>query len=212
MAEKVVVPKAFTKEWYEYIWDYYKYHILVGIFTIVFLTVVITQMINTVKYDANINLITTGILTEEKEEKLAYFCSENSEDVNQNERVDVSITQLNFTQENRANQEMHTALLNKLMVLFNSNDELLFIVDEYMLDYIEGMKYTEDIFYRADEWIDEELLYKGDYAVTLDKSSVLENLGIDSSDLYILLAKMDAEDGFKNEEQNAIKIAKFLLK
>ena len=212
MAEKVVIPKAFTKEWYEYVWDYYKYHILVGIFTIVFLTVVVTQMINTVKYDANINLITTGILAEEKEEKLAYFCSENSEDVNQNERVDVSITQLNFTQENRANQEMHTALLNKLMVLFNSNDELLFIVDEYMLDYIEGMKYTEDIFYRADEWIDEELLYKGDYAVTLDKSSVLENLGIDSSDLYILLAKMDAEDGFKNEEQNAIKIAKFLLK
>ncbi len=212
MAEKVVVPKAFTKEWYEYVWDYYKYHIMVGILTIVFLTVVVTQMINTVKYDANINLITTGILAEEKEEKLAYFCSENSEDVNQNERVDVSITQLNFTQENRANQEMHTALLNKLMVLFNSNDELLFIVDEYMLDYIEGMKYTEDIFYRADEWIDEELLYKGDYAVTLDKSSVLENLGIDSSDLYILLAKMDAEDGFKNEEQNAIKIAKFLLK
>ena len=53
MPEKNIKPDKFTKEWYGYIWDYYKVHILGTIAAVVFLAVLITNMLNTVKYDTN---------------------------------------------------------------------------------------------------------------------------------------------------------------
>ena len=212
MAEKITKPKAFTKEWYGYIWDYYKAHILGGIAAVVFLAVLITNMVNTVKYDTNINYITTDVLTTEKADELALLCSANSDDLNGNGNVDIAINQLNFTPENKENGEMYQALLNNMYALFNSNDELLFIADEEMMSQLTGTKYSPDIFYKTTEWLGENTNEENEYAAPLKKSAVLNEIGIDADDLYILVAKTDTEEGFKPQEENAIKIAKFLLK
>ena len=212
MSEKITKPEKFTKEWYGYIWDYYKAHILIGIAAVVILSFLITNMANTVRYDANINYITTDVLTTEKADKLALACSANSDDLNGNGRVDIAINQLNFTEENRQSGEMYQALLNNMYALFNSTDELLFVTDKEMLLQLTGTKYTPDIFYKTAEWLGESINEENEYAAPLSESAVLNELAIDASDLYVLVAKTDSEDGFKPEEENAIKIAKFLLK
>ncbi len=212
MAEKITKPNKFTKEWYGYIWDYYKVHILGGIAAVIFLIVLINSMLNTVKYDTNINYITTDVLTTEKADELALMCSANSDDLNGNGRVDVAINQLNFTAENKENGEMYQALLNNMYALLNSTDELLFVADKEMLSQLTGTKYSADIFYKTTEWLDNAQSEENEYAAPLKKSAVLNELGIDADDLYVLVAKTDSDDGFKPEEENAIKIAKFLLK
>ncbi len=212
MAEKVTKPEKFTKEWYGYIWDYYKAHILIGIGAVIFITVLAVNMLTSIKFDTNINFVAKTSLSAEKSEQLANECSLNSDDLNENGRVDIAINQLNFTEENMQNSEMHQALLNKLMVLLNSADELLFIVDEQMLPQVAGTQYSQDIFYKVTEWNSEQLALDNEYAMPLSNSTVLKELGIDGTDLYVLVAKTDHESGFKPEEENAIKIAEFLLK
>ena len=62
---------------------------------------------------------------------------------------------------------MHSALLNKLQILYSSQDELIFIVDDYMLDYMLSLPDTADVFYKATEWYDGVADKKGDLAVSL---------------------------------------------
>jgi len=212
MAEKIIKPKKFTKEWYGYIWDYYKAHILIGIGALIFISILAFNMLTSVKFDTNINFVATTVLSAEKSEQLSKACSLNSDDLNKNGRVDIAINQLNFTEENKESPEMHQALLNKLMVLLNSTDELLFIVDEQMLPQVASTQYSADIFYKVSEWNGEQIKTDNEYAMPLSGSTILKELGIDGTDLYVLVAKTDHDAGFVAEEENAIKIAKFLLK
>jgi len=212
MAEKIIKPKKFTKEWYGYIWDYYKAHILIGIGALIFISILAFNMLTSVKFDTNINFVATTVLSAEKSEQLSKACSLNSDDLNENGRVDIAINQLNFTKENKENSEMNQALLEKLMVLLNSTDELLFVVDEQMLPQVALTQYSADIFYKVSEWNGEQIKTDNEYAMSLCDSTILKELGIDGTDLYVLVAKTDADAGFKPEEENAIKIAKFLSK
>ncbi|MBO5734419.1 MAG: hypothetical protein J6R66_05980 [Clostridia bacterium] len=212
MAEVVVKPKAFTKEWFGYVWDYYKWHIIVGIVAVILAVITIVQICTTVKYDTNINFVATTVVTTENAEEIAAKCAENSSDLNNNGKVDIAFNQLNFTEENRENGEMHSALLNKLMALFSSGDELIFVVDSYMLEQITRISYTEDIFVPSSEWADEAGIKEGVYAVSLADSTAFKESGVDSSDMYVMVARMDYEDGLKPAEENAIAIANFLIK
>ena len=212
MAEKITKPTKFTKEWYGYIWDYYKAHILIGIAVIALLVYFIIDMAGTIRYDMNLNYIATDVISQETADKLSLKCSENSDDLNENGRVDIAINQLNFTEDNVGSGELYQGMLNKLMILLNATDELVFVVDEAMLPQFVDIKYSSDIFYKTTEWSGESGSERSEYAASLKDSAVLKELGIDGSDLYVLVARTDTEDGFKPEEENAIKIAKFLLK
>ncbi len=212
MAEIIVRPKKFTHEWFLYIWDYYKYHIIAVVTAVVLIASAIVQSITSVKYDTNINIVISGVLDSEKTEMLAVECAKNSDDLNGNNRVDISTTQLNFTQSNMENGEMHSAMINKLVALFSSYDEVVYIVDSYTLDRIKQMQGTETLFYPSNEWSDENTVKKGDFAVSLANSTVLKQLEIDSTDLYVMLARHGSDDELKPEEENGIKIAEFLLK
>ena len=212
MAEKKTKLKKFTKEWYQYIWDYYKAHILVSIAVVLLAAFLIADMADNIKYDMNVNYIATDVIPQETSEKLSLMCAENSEDLNKNGKVDIAINQLNFTEDNMASGEMYKGMLDKLMILFNSTDELVFVVDKEMLPRFVEIKYTQDIFYKASEWFGETELSEDGYSVSLKESTALNELGLNTENLYVLVAKTDDEDGFKPEEENAISIAKFLLK
>ena len=212
MAETFKKPKAFTKEWYEYIWDYYKAYFIVGIVAAILIVYTVVEICTTVRYDTNINFVATVTLDSEMSEKLSQSCAEISGDLNENGKVDIAVNQLNFTEENRKNTEMHSALQNKLMAIFASNDELVFIMDSTMLEQIQNMNHIKEMFYLADDWAKGEYLKKDDIAVSLNESVAMKSAGIESSDMYVLVAKMDYEPGLKKAEENAIKIANFLIK
>ncbi len=212
MAEQFMLPKAFTKEWYKYIWDYYKWYIIVGIFAIILAAITIVQSCTAIKYDTMINFVASVTISQEEADNLAQKCAENSDDLNNNKKVNIGFNQLNFAEENRKNIEMHSALLEKLQILYSSQDELIFIVDGYMLDYMLSLPDTADVFYKATEWYDGVADKKGDLAVSLRDSTVMKECRVNSSNLYIMIARMNYEEEMTPEEENAIKIANFLIK
>ncbi len=211
MAEVVVKPKAFTKEWFLYVWDYYKWHILIGIAAVALLAMTVVHLCTDIRYDTNINFISSGVITQDEADKIVKLCAENSDDLNNNDRVDISFTQLNFTEENKKNPQMYSALSEKRMALYASEEELLFIVDKKMLPEVAQSKYTQGMFYEADMWAKGDFTKEGMYAVSLKDSSAFKEVGVDSSEMYILVAK-NRDDGLQADEKNAIKIANFLIK
>lgn len=211
MAEVVVKPKAFTKEWFGYVWDYYKWHIIIGIVAVALLAMTVVHLCTDIKYDTNINFISSGAITQDEADKIAKLCAENSDDLNNNDRVDISFTQLNFTEENKKNPEMYSALSEKRMALYASEDELIFIVDAAMFSEVVESKYTEGMFFEAEEWAEGEYTKEGAYAVSLKNSTAFKEAGVDSSDMYILVA-VDRDEELTPKEKNAMKIANFLIK
>ncbi len=213
MAEIIVRPEKFTREWFEYIWDYYKYFIIAGIVVALVIVSAVVSFVTSVKYDANINFVITGFIENEKADIIETECAKNSNDLNGNNRVDIRVDQLNFT-ENLVteNAEMYTSLINKLIMLFSSPDEFIYVADTYTLDCIANIKNVDSVFMPSSEWADDDSLKQGKYAVSLKDSTLLKQLNIDSSDLYIMIADKSGNDEIKTAKENAVMIAKYLLK
>lgn len=221
MAEIIEKPKKFKKDWFRYIWDYYKVHILVAIAVVVLLIITVAELKNTVRYDVNINYIAANVLSFDVSDNLAIKASEQIEDANGDGEKHVSITQLNFTDGAMQNGSQIMALENKLMTVFASEDEMIFIFDEIMLKDVLDMSSTEGVFVPVSEWCSRtaacELAYEyggGIYAVNLQNSALLREMGIDSSDMYVAVRmnyKPDDEKLQKNYE-NCVMLANALLK
>ena len=55
MAEKYgEVPPKFTKKWWEYFWDYYKWHVIITVVAVLIASVTIVQCATRPKYDMNV--------------------------------------------------------------------------------------------------------------------------------------------------------------
>jgi len=214
MAEKFVIPKAFTKEWFLYVWDYYKYHILVFIAAVFLAVFTIVEINSTVRFDVNINFVAETVIDSELAQRITSACEDVSDDLDKNNEVNISFTQLNFTDDARQDYTMFSALYNKLISVFSADDEFLYITDKSMLTEILSMSQTEGMFIPVSEWSEENMETVEDIAVSLKDSSVLRELDIDTQDMYIFVRMNFEEENEELElkEKNAIKIAKFLLK
>lgn len=213
MAENFVIPKAFTKEWFGYVWDYYKYHIIVGIIAVVVIIFTVTEITGKIKYDANINYVSTDVIEIETSEKIAGDCAEIALDTNENDRVDISFTQLNFTEENTKDANLYIALNNRLMSTFMVEDEFIYIMDEKMMNEVLSLEATQGVFLFASDWADG--ITDGEvYGASLKDSTFLKKYGINTEKLYILVRinyKSD-DKSLVARHENAKKIANFILK
>ena len=221
MAERIDKPKKFSSGWFRYVWDYYKVHILVTIAVVALAAVTVAEVMNTVRYDVNVNYIASNVLSFEVSDNLANKAAEQVEDSNGDGEKHVSVTQLNFTDEAMQNGSQIMALENKLMTVFASEDEMLFLFDETMLKKVLDMSATEGVFIPVSQWADteiaEDLLYKyggGIYGVNLKNSTILKELGIDVSGLYVAV-KMNykpEDEKLQKSFENCVVLANSLIK
>ncbi len=220
MAETIVKPKKFTAEWFRYIWDYYKTHILVSIAVIIVAVVTIVDTVNTVRYDLNINYIATNVFPFQSGEQLAEMTSTRIEDVNDDGKQHISFSQLNYTDEVLQDGEQIMAYENKRMISFASEEEMLYIFDEFMLKNSIDMPAAEGVFVPVQQWIDTEntniALYEyggGVYAASLADSKLLAELGVDCSDMYVAVRmNYDSENAeLEKRYHNCVNVANMLL-
>lgn len=213
MAEKFTLPKAFTKEWFSYVWDYYKYHILICIAVIVLAVYTIVEISTAVKYDANINFVSSSVIEQESTDSIADACEIACSDLDGNNEVNISFSQLNFTEEATKDAALHSALINKLMATFATEDEYIYIVDKNMMDYIINMESTEELFVPINQWAGTKSA-DDVFGMPLTNSSVLKSVGVDVSDKYIMIRECynTEDEGLQLKQENAINIAKFLIK
>ena len=221
MAEMFEKPKKFSGEWFRYVWDYYKVHILVTVTVIALIAVTVVEVLNTVHYDVNINYIASNVLSFDVSDNLANKAAEQIEDGNGDGEKHVSVTQLNFTDEAMQNANQIMALENKLMTVFASEDEMMFVFDEAMLKDVLDMSATEGVFVPVSQWADgdlsEELLYEyggGVYAVNLKNSAILKEMGIDASDMFVAVRMnyKPEDEKLQKSFENCVTLAHSLIK
>ena len=221
MAEMFEKPKKFSGEWFRYVWDYYKVHILVTVAVIALIAVTVVEVLNTVHYDVNINYIASNVLSFDVSDNLANKAAEQIEDGNGDGEKHVSVTQLNFTDEAMQNANQIMALENKLMTVFASEDEMMFLFDEAMLKDVLDMSATEGVFVPVSQWADgdlsEELLYEyggGVYAVNLKNSAILKEMGIDASDMFVAVRMnyKPEDEKLQKSFENCVTLANSLIK
>lgn len=221
MAEQFDKPKAFSKDWFGYVWHYYKVHFINAAVAIALIVITVIEVINTVHYDANINIISTDTITSDMATKLSDTAAAYVMDLNGDDETHVSFTQLGFTSDAMQDGNQLMALENKLMTLFADPDEMLFIFDEMMLKDVLSISATEGIFLPVHEWceadVPEDKVYMFENepcAVKLSDSTVLHEIGVDASNLYVAVRmNYDPEDEKLTQTlENCISLANALVK
>jgi len=217
MAEKIVKPKQFTKEWYRYVWDYYKIHIICAVIAAILAVVTVFDVLNKVDYDLNMHYIARSVLSSDVSERLASVSSTCIEDINGDEKKVAFLSQLNFTDEAMMDGNQIMALENKLLSVLATDEEMLYLFDKVMLQDILSMPATEGVFVPVSAWCKEEMpeeLCYGDYAVNLSHSAVFGEMGVDSSDLYVVVRMnyKPEEAELRQRYENSISFANMLVR
>ncbi len=221
MAEVFEKPKRFTKEWCGYIWHYYKTHFFVALAIILLAVVTIVEMANTVQYDATIHYIGRSIFAQETADRIADKAREASDDIDGDGEQNVSFSQLNFTSEALQDGSQAMALENKWLTTLAAEQGILYIFDAALLEKTMNAGVTEGAFVPFEDWCTELVLPErlietkgGFYAVNLEKSAMMKELGIDARDMYVAVRMNLKQDDEKLQKyyDNCVKIANFLVK
>ncbi len=204
-----VKPKPFTKEWRQYFWEYYKLHTIGAVFAVILLIFTVSECKNQKNYDLQIDLITENTVSEEVLDTLSDIVCENIDDVTGNGKSEAYISFLDMSE--NSNPQITEAMYNKLLIETGYTEAFVFIVSQKFADYLSD----EGVLKPASDWTEMET-YDG-YCVSLKYCEILQNIGIDTSDLYLGITELRERDGKsaceKNlpKQENGIKFAKFLL-
>jgi len=200
-------PKRFTKQWWEYFWDYYKIHTIAVIFVIILTISTIVECANRVHYEMQMDFISEHGLTEEAQNNIIELMQNNTADITGNDKKEAFLFFLNMA--DLSDPQMAQAMQTKLMIEAGCSESYVFIVSKQYADYFEG----SGEFLKTSEWTDKESI-NGE-VISLKDCEKLKNLGVDTEDLYIGIRNI-REDEKKDEnagkkQKNEIEFAKYLL-
>lgn len=219
MAEKYgTIPKKFTKEWWEYFWDYYKIHTIAALFIIILAAVTIYQITTSPKYDFNITYSGEIGLDENTQDLISEYLSDITEDIDGNGKKSILFQQLVFADDN-TDPQYTAAMITKLQLEFVTNETMLFIFDRSKTNYLFGGS-MEGVFDEVGNWLDDDgekdVLYSSDgkaYAVSLKNSTFMKQINAPADSLYIAIrAGSDDDEMTLKRRSFAIDAAKMLIK
>ena len=213
------IPKRFTKAWWEYFWEYYKWHTIAVVFVVFMITSIIYSNVTATKYDMYVSYVGTGFF-EEAKPKLTEVLAPVTEEITDNEKIDISYDTYSMDASavpDAAMAEMESAIGMKLMAELEAGDSYLYLVTKGNLDS----------FYALTDCFTDTALYAGDSenvftdengracAIALKDNEKLTGAGIDCSELYLAVRNLyerDKEDEKKTKlYENSLKIAKFIV-
>lgn len=220
MAEKYgTVPPRWTKEWWEYFWDYYKLHVILIAAAVILTAFTLGQCAMKPKYDMTIT--TTGhiIYTEEELEHMAEVYSSLAEDVDGNGKKSVFVQQINFMNK-QGSEEYDLASQMKLDVEFLNDCSFLFLFDKEELENALNRESAQQLYMSVTEWADdvlsEDMLVSKDgvpYAVKLDNSTFMAENNIYHEDMYLVVCEnYKSDDKNKLAHESSVRIANTLIK
>ncbi|MBR4874586.1 MAG: hypothetical protein IKU87_02050 [Clostridia bacterium] len=221
MPEKINKPKRFTKEWRSYIWEYYKGYFIAGIIVVILAAVTVSEVVNTVIPDLTLNFIATTVMPNEMAEELADEIDDGILDVNGDRETEVFVSQLNFTPDALTDANMINALESRLMTMFATEEDMLYVFDEMMLKDVLNMRATEGMFVPVSKWLDAEISQDrffeyggGVYAVSLEDSRFLMEEEINAKGLYVAVRSNYNPDDEKINKiyKNCVLVANMLVR
>ena len=215
-----VKPKLFTKEWWPYFWEYYKWHTIWAIGIIIAIIITIIQFTDKGKYDLVVTYCGTEFCSEEQSEKLTNSLEDVIEDVNGDDEKHIRFDTLTINGIDGMDQQDYTIRM-KHDLDFADELHYLYMYSEDELEKKLNIEYYDELYLPVDEWnveeIPDDLLVRGDdgkpYAVSFKNCRVLKDCGIDGSLLYVTV-KNDSTYKNTNEKvkNSAFKMAEKLIK
>ena len=198
-------PKKFTKEWWSYFWMYYKWHTIAILFAAAIITTSAVQCAQSPKYDLQADFITETFFSDEQKAALEQLMCDNIDDASGNDKKEAFVLNLNMVQSEDV--QMNQAMQTKFFLEQGYSESYVFIGSENYIDWLA----SAEIFVPASDWAQGE---EGNYA-SLAGCTALEDIGIDTSDLYIAVRSMREKDAEKeyqvHQYENGIKFAQFLV-
>lgn len=189
MAEKFVKPTRYTKEWWGYIWDYYKAYFWTGVFILGAVLLTVMQSMGQPKYLMNTIYAGTIPVLDEPMKTMLY---DISTDLSDEENDGIMFTQLNFNYDDTADIEYTVAMEQKLSLEFFVNETMLYMFDETKYRHIRNAENLDNVWLPISEWAEEmpdEALLVDEYALKLKNSALLKEYGIDGENIYLAVRK-----------------------
>lgn len=202
-------PKRFTKEWWEYFWDYYKIHTIATAIIIIFIGITISECAHRINYDLQIDYISENQISDKAVNALTSLIEENIDDITENGKPEAYVTYLDMGE--HGDPQYTQAMFAKYSVEMGYTESFVFLVSKKYADQLS----EEGIFEEASTWTSIPS-YNG-YCVSLEDCEILKEIGIDTSDLYVGVLKIRERDKasvrVKNrpKQENGIKFAQFLI-
>ena len=216
MAEKFEIPKRFSKAWWEYIYEYYRYHILIIGFIVFLVVYMALRIINPTTYDANVIIASDVYISEEQHENIKKAFSELAGDTDKNGRLEIMMQCMYLTENDTSqNIEMQMAFQQKLALEMSLDENMIFIVDEKIAK--KFISQSEDEFLKTSDMTSdpdaEGVLYNNkSYGASLKESRILNSNSIDGSKLYILFKNPDVlDEKNKDKADEAFEFAKKII-
>ena len=196
-------PEKFTKKWWEYFWDYYKWHTIAVVAIIIAVVTTIVQVSNQTKYDGSFVCAGNVAFPLEFEEKFVSHIKTAVDDLDGDGEKNVLLEQLTFSKDDTDAQYL-AAMRTKFDLKLQTNESFAFIMDEELLTQSLTNDALEGCFVPLNEWlledISEESIYSINdipYAVKLTDSKLLKEVGFPTNNFYAVLRYNYDE---KNEE------------
>ena len=202
------IPKKFTAAWFDYVWEYYKWHIIAVVAIVSAIIYTCYIFATRTVYDLQICFAGNNIITEEAQEKLIAALSEKIEDVNGDGEKNVQILEYSVSPSS-TDGEFVIAMETKFQLELQASDTYLYIVSKDRADYLLNNAQFEGLFAPTTEWCQKES--EDGFFVPANEGNMLTESGILYSDLNVtvrnFIAGQDDEKdaAFRN---NAILAAK----
>ncbi len=219
MAEKYgEIPPKFTKQWWEYFWEYYKWHVIITAAAVIIAVVTIVQCATRETYDMTVVYAGHMNYSEGETERLQSLMEECISDIDGDGEQSVDFQRLVFS-DGSGSEEYDYAMQTKLDMTFTEDFTYVYLMDEVEAKLYIQRKSVSESFEPTDVFAgdtDAEILRAEDgtgYAVSLRNSSVLRENNIYRDDLYLFIRVNSQNDEKSAQSYNdALNIAKKLIK
>lgn len=222
MAEKYgEIPPRFTKQWWDYVWYYYKWHIIITVLAVIIAAVTIVQCATRTRYDMTVVYAGHKNYSETEINRIQEILSEYISDIDGNGEKNVMFMPLMFV-DNAGSEEYDYAMQTKLDVSFTDDYTFIYLMDKQEAELYLHRENVDSTFVPVGDYISDVTLDWSDlltadndtaYGVNVSGNSLFTENDIYCDDLYAFVAvtsKTDEKNKLSQEE--AFNIVKELTK
>lgn len=215
-----VKPKRFTKAWWEYFWDYYKWHVFIGALAIFMASITIFQLSTKIDYDAVVTFVGDVSYTDTSVNEISSAFSEIVPDINQNEKNQVQFQVLAVAESESGleNPQYTMGVETKKILEIQTGESFLFIFDTNQTEAVYANELAEGTFAHANEWLGEENMTcerasggAGEYFVKIPNNGFFKERGFVADELYVGVRNMRDDETQPEKKDAAIELANYLL-
>lgn len=214
------VPKRFSKEWWEYFWTYYKWHVVITALILSMAAVAVVQLTTKIRYDVTVTYIGTAEFEEENSTQFGNDFAEIIDDVNGNGRKDVLFQILAIAKPGMPmeNPQYTMGIETKKIIEIQMGETMLFLLDEEQALQIYEHDIADGLFVEADAWLSPENIAAerapgeaGECFVRVAELAFFEKRGFKTNSMYAGIRKLRDQDELPAQAA-AFDIANHLLR